>query len=85
MRGELEFMETHSFQGLQTRPSALGFCIFWKPEGVLGDAVGEITVCLSAEGPTTKDEFVCAYTERPPVDGVGVTSLCKDFWGHVGH
>ena len=47
--------------------------------------MGEIAVRLAAERSTTKDEFVCAYAEGPPVNGVGVAALSKDLWGHVRH
>ena len=47
--------------------------------------MGEIAVGLATERPTTKNELICANTEGPPINGVGIAALSQDLRRHVRH
>ncbi len=76
---------THALQRLNTRPAAFGLGVLREPQRILRDTVCEVAVRLPAERPTTEDKLICAYAQRPPVNGIGVTALSEDLRGHVSH
>lgn len=52
---------------------------------VFGDAVRQVAIRLPTERPTSKDEFVGANAQGPPINGVCVPALGEDFWSHISH
>jgi hypothetical protein len=45
----------------------------------------ESSVGAAAEWPGPENEFISTNAERPPIDGVSITTFVENFWGHVGH
>jgi hypothetical protein len=45
----------------------------------------EGSVGAAAEWPGPENKFISTNAERPPINGVSVTTLVENFWGHVGH
>lgn len=52
---------------------------------ILGNTVGKIAICFPTEGSSSKNKFVCADAQRPPVDGVCIPFLCQYLWSHIRH
>lgn len=72
-------------QDLHALLTAPHLSVFWESQRILGDAVGQIAVRASPEGPSAEDELICADPKRPPIDCARVAFLDEDLWSHVGH
>ena len=81
----MQWLRTHPLQSLQACSAALRLRILREPQVILGYAVRQVAVRLPTEWAPSKNKFVSADTEGPPVHRVGVSLLGQNLRRHIRH